>query len=206
MDKIQEVLERYLPAGTANIITDWIYDYRVHLHIKRNRRTKSGDYRPPSGEHPKHRISINHNLNPYAFLITMVHELAHRVVWEKYSGKASPHGNEWKNEFKKMMHGFLIAKVFPEELHLAVAIYMENPWASSSGDAELVRVLRKFDKNNSSDVLLEDLEEGRLFSIGDNRVFKKGKLQRKRFYCECISNHRIYLVNGIAQVLPIEPK
>jgi SprT protein len=202
MDKIQAVLEKYLPFGTSGIITEWIYDYRIHLHIKRNRRTKTGDYRAPSKDDPRHRISINHNLNPYSFLITLVHEIAHRVVWEKYGRKILPHGNEWKKEFKQLMQSFLTQKVFPEILLITVVQYLENPAASSNADAQLVRVLRQYDPDSQS-LILEDLEQGALFTLGDGRVFRKGELRRKRFCCVCITNKKTYLVNGIAQVFPV---
>ena len=44
---------------------------------------------------PHHRISVNENLNPYAFLITLLHEVAHMTTWEKHRlrmRRCRPHG------------------------------------------------------------------------------------------------------------------
>jgi SprT protein len=204
MDKINSVLQRYLPPGTSETFTGWICNYRIHLHITRNRSSKAGDYRSPLPKDPRHRISINHNLNPYAFLITLAHELAHRVVFEKYNKRVKPHGKEWKLEFQKFMISFLTGNTFPDDLRPVVIAYMRNVSASSSTDMALSRALRKYDPVNSKNlILVEELEEGTLFRLGNKRVFKKGPLIRKRYQCECISNRRIYLVNGNAEVSPV---
>jgi len=204
MDKIRTILDRYLPPGKSELLIDWIVTYRIHLHIKRDRRSKAGDYRAPTPDDPTHRISINYNLNPYAFLITLVHEFAHRTAFEKYGRKASPHGKEWKSEFQRLMVPFLADDTFPEGLHAAVNGYMRNPKASSGGDMALVKALRLYDTDLQEGLFLEELPEGALFNLGDVRVFRKGELQRKRFLCKCISNKKSYLVHAIAQVFPVE--
>jgi hypothetical protein len=206
MDKILSVIQRYVPQGTAHAVATLICDYRIHLRIKRDRRSKAGDYRGPTPDDPHHRISVNHNLNPYAFLITFIHELAHRKVYEKAPSYIKPHGEEWKREFKILMAPFLTEQVFPADVLRVLQQYMVNPGASSSSDEKLVRVLRRHDTHQKSETLLEDLEAGSLFSLGDDRVFKKGELRRKRYLCECITNRKQYLVSGIAAVFPVVDK
>ena len=39
---------------------------------------------------------MNNNLNKYSFLITITHEIAHMMIWEKHQNKVDPHGEEWK--------------------------------------------------------------------------------------------------------------
>jgi len=88
------VLKKYLPVGTEEYATELLLRHRIHLHIKRPRQTKYGDYRPPAaGEN--HRISVNKDLNPYAFLITFLHEVAHLLNFEKHRGRVQPHGQEF---------------------------------------------------------------------------------------------------------------
>lgn len=201
MDSLHSVLVRYLPTEAVSVFVDWIREYHIHLHITRNRRSKAGDYRPPSPGKPYHRISVNHNLNPYAFLITFAHELAHRVVWEKYSDKVLPHGKEWNNEFRNFLKPFMEQNTFPPEIRRALISHTEKAYASSYSDHELTRVLRKYDSNKQSEtLLLEELEPGQLFHLGDKRIFRKGKLLRKRFHCQCITNNQVYLVSANAPV------
>lgn len=204
MDKILAVLEKYLPGGTARAITDLIVEYRIHLHIKRDRRSKAGDYRAPIPDDPRHRISINYNLNPYAFLITLVHELAHRTAFEKYGRTSSPHGKGWKLEFQRLMQPFLNNGTFPPDLLPAVRNYMSNPMASSGSDMDLVKALRNYDTRSTGMCLLEELPAGSLFTLGDDRIFRKGELQRKRYMCNCVTNRKNYLVHAIAEVFPVE--
>jgi SprT protein len=204
MDKIRSVLEGYLPQGAAETMAEWIVEYRIHLHIKRDRRTKAGDYRAPTAQDPKHRISINYNLNPYAFLITLVHEIAHRTAFEKYSRNISPHGKEWKMEIHRLMQPFLAGNVFPEEIKGALIKYLKNPAASTGGDKQLAKLLHQYDPEKPDEILLENLPEDTLFNLGDKRVFRKGALRRTRYLCFCLTNKRNYLVDGIAQVYPIE--
>ena len=78
-----ELLNKYLPENTGKIFADWIIKYGIYIRITGNRATKHGDYRPP-GRNKYHSITINHNLNKYAFLITFVHEMAHLLVWMQY--------------------------------------------------------------------------------------------------------------------------
>jgi hypothetical protein len=204
MDKIRQVLERYLPPGTAAILTDWVVEYRIHLHIKRDRRSKAGDYRCPIPGDPRHRISINHNLNPYAFLITLVHEFAHRIAFEKYDRRNAPHGKEWKQEFQKLMVHFFKMQVFPPELNQAVYRYMLNPAASTGSDRELSRLLMAWDPAKPDQLVLDEVPEGVLFSLGDKRIFRKGALRRTRYLCLCVNNNKNYLVDRLAEVVRVD--
>ncbi|HAD34265.1 MAG TPA: hypothetical protein DCF44_07170 [Chitinophagaceae bacterium] len=44
-------------------------------------------------------MSVNGNLNSYHFLITLLHEIAHMLVWEQFRNRVKPHGLEWKHVF-----------------------------------------------------------------------------------------------------------
>jgi Zn-dependent peptidase ImmA (M78 family) len=71
-----QALAEYLPEGTFDLIAPILMEHRVHLTVTQQRKTILGDYRNAAiGKN--HRISVNGNLNPYAFLITLLHELAH---------------------------------------------------------------------------------------------------------------------------------
>lgn len=130
MKRDREILSKYLPSAAVERIMKWLKEYKVQLSITRSRNTKLGDYRSPING-GAHRISINHDLNQYAFLITLVHEIAHLLVWEKYKTKALPHGKEWKGSFKELMKPFIQEGIFPEELKIPLMDYLQNAKASS---------------------------------------------------------------------------
>jgi SprT protein len=101
-EKIQQfatTLRRFLPAGSEEYVAEYLLEKVVHFTVTKERKTKYGDYRHPHAGKP-HQISINGNLNKYAFLITTIHELAHLTAFEKYRHTVSAHGDEWKREFQ----------------------------------------------------------------------------------------------------------
>ena len=99
------ILYKYIPEKAVETIAQWIYKFDFKLKIKRSRQSKYGDYRPPMDDR-NHTITINHDLNKYAFLITLVHEIAHLTNFNKNRNRVKPHGNEWKTEFKLLMNVF----------------------------------------------------------------------------------------------------
>ena len=134
-------LSTYIPKEATLQINNWLKTYNCQLKIKKPRQTKLGDYRcPQNGK--GHIISINNNLNPYAFLITLTHEIAHMMVWEKHQNKVLPHGSEWKEMFQKLMLNFL--PLFPQDVLTPLAKHLKNPKASSSQDVALGKFLEHF--------------------------------------------------------------
>ncbi len=199
MDRNILILDKYLPPDTSDVIAKWINHYKVELKISKSRGTKLGDYRPPR-QGRSHRISINYNLNPYSFLITLVHEFAHLTCWNQYQFRVKPHGEEWKTDFKILMNAWLLTPVFPEEVKSALIQYMNNPAASSCTDLTLMRILEKYDTPKFDQHSLESLPIGSIFRIQDGRVFTKGELLRKRFRCIEYKTGGIFLFNPLAKV------
>jgi len=192
----------FLPAGTEIQVAEMIIENRIHITITKHRTTKLGDYRHPANG-KGHRITLNHSLNPFSFLITFVHEVAHLTTWNRYQNKVAPHGKEWKDDFKILMKPFMSQHIFPEDVLNALNNYMKNPAASSCADVDLLRALHQ---QNPDDGLinLEELKEHQVFALDGNKVFKKGPLERKRFRCQNLQNKRFYFVNALARVKPIE--
>jgi hypothetical protein len=204
LDKVK-VLEKYLPAEAAPLVARWIDYFKCEFKISRNRNSKFGDYRSPYGG-KGHRISVNYDLNPYAFLVTTVHEFAHLHTWNEHKQKAKPHGTEWKNNFKKMMQPFFEKEIFPADVKRAIINYLDNPAASSCSDLNLYRSLRKYDPPKESEAILtvEKVPLKALFKLKDGRVFRKDEKLRKRFKCTEVATKRIYLFSPVAEVELIE--
>lgn len=198
-EKEIQVLQRHLPDGTVHRILEWIKLYNFSLKITKPRTSKLGDYRSPfRGQ--GHRISVNRNLNKYAFLVTLVHEIAHLVVWEKFRNKVKPHGSEWKKEYALLMTEFLEQDIFPDSLQRGLIDYMENPAASSCADANLYKILKSFDPNHHEILHLEDIPENSIFRLVNGRIFVKKDKLRKRYRCLEVQTKRMYLVNPLAEV------
>ncbi len=205
MDKKVEILSKYIPVTAAPMIAKWIDFYKCDFKISRSRNTKFGDYRPPQ-RGDGHKISVNYNLNSYAFLVTTVHEFAHLVTWKEFEQRAKPHGIEWKQNFKRMMQPFFEMEVFPEAIKIAVSNYLENPAASSCSDTNLFKALRAFDEKPAGAFTVEQLKENEIFCLKNGRTFKKLTKIRKRYRCVEVKSGLIYLFSPIAEVFVIESK
>jgi SprT protein len=193
------ILLKYLPAGTSDQVMKWLEAYPVQIRISNGRTSKMGDFRPPQRV-AYNRISVNHDLHPYAFLITLVHEIAHMMVWSQYKNKVHPHGKEWKAQFRELMEPFLENGVFPAELKVALRDYFIRPAASSSSHLQLSRILHQYN-NNSDAVLLESLPHDTVFRAPNGKHFMKKEKIRKRYRCICLENKRVYLFSPITPVL-----
>ncbi len=198
-------LRHWLPEGSLEPVVHYLEHYHVHLTITRERSSVLGDYRNAHGGR-NHRISVNGNLNPYAFLITLLHELAHLFTYERFGHRVQAHGPEWKNEFSKILAGFMLKKVFPEDIHRALLSTMQNPAASSCADEKLLRVLRRYDPHKEGVVLVENLPVGELFEIRGQRVFRRLERVRKRIRCEELATGKIYLFSPVYEVKQLPPQ
>jgi SprT protein len=201
LERNQSILYKYIPEKAVPLIAEWIYQHDFKLRIKKSRATKLGDYRPPvKGEN--HLITINYDMNKYAFLITLVHEIAHLTNWNKRKDRVKPHGEEWKQEYKELMKHFMSFDIFPLDVIEALKRYMSNPAASSCSDTNLLRVLKRYDKRDDT-VLLEDVKEGTTFIYQKKRYFIKGEQIRKRIKCKEVQTSVTYLFNPLTEVLVV---
>lgn len=194
-----QALADYLPPGTYEHIVDYLHRYKVHLTVSRERASVLGDYRNATADR-HHRISVNGNLNRYAFLITLLHELAHLLTYDRFGHKVAAHGKEWKAEFGHLLAQFLQHHIFPPDIHRALSASLRNPAASSCADDDLMRVLRKYDPVDEHRALVEELSEGELFRTRDGRTFRRGSVVRKRIRCMEVPSEKVYLFSPIYEV------
>jgi len=196
-----DYLKRWIPGAAAPLILEYLNHYQVHLTITRERKSVLGDYRHATRDQ-NHRISVNGNLNPWSFLITLIHELAHLVTFMEYGNRVQSHGKEWKAIYRKMLEEFIKLSIFPPDILAALKKNLHDLPASSCADEGLMRVLRGYDEKAGDLLLVEQIPEGACFSLEDNRVFRKGKKLRKRFQCMELATGKLYLFSPIYEVRP----
>src|SRR6185312_16623812 len=99
-------------------------EYPFLFKITEKRESKYGDYffSPPS----THIITLNNDLNKYAFLITYLHEVAHMLTGLEYGHRVKPHGEEWKSVFIKVLWPMMREEVFPQDVLTALSKYLKN--------------------------------------------------------------------------------
>ncbi len=194
---MSSVLKTYLPAKAVTSVEELLKVYKVHLKIVNERQSKHGDYRPlPDG---RHQITINANLNPYRFLITLIHEIAHLLVFINYGRHNKPHGIEWKLTFQKLMLPLINPQIFPEQLLPLIANHFKNPRASSDTDARLSIALKAYDQPTDKNYIFE-IPKGTQFSLPNGKIFIKEEKLRKRYKCRELSTGRQYVFQPNAQV------
>lgn len=188
----------FLPPNTLPVLEHILSNENYHLVITRPRTSKLGDFRPPRpGQIPK--LTVNGNLNQYAFLITLVHEIAHLKIWVKYQNTVPPHGSEWKKCYSYFLRMFLGQGFFPSTLEKALAAHCNQPQYTTGSDLELSRLLKSYDAKDSNAILLETLPAGTKFLL-QGRVFVLGNKMRKHFLCEEVQSGKKFRVHALAEV------
>lgn len=198
-EDLRKALAKYIPGDAVDTCFDWIRQYRIRVRIKKTRQTKFGDYHPPH-EGKSHTITINHDLNAFAFLITFTHEVAHLTCFLKHQDRVAPHGKEWKSEFRHLLQGFMDRKIFPETIAIALKNYMLNPAASSCGDLELMKALRRYDHGPADWVHLDEIPFNSLFSLKNGMHFIKGHKLRKNYECFEKQSKLKYFIHPLMEV------
>ncbi len=186
----------FVPSKSVKLLQCWIDELDIKVVISSPRNTKLGDFRV---RHNRFVVSVNNNLNPYSFLITLTHELAHAFVYKKYKNTVKAHGKSWQLTFKSLMLNFLTPDYFPEDILRVLSRHMLCPKASTFSDLELIKVLKNHDELRL--FTISDLSTGELFKMPNGKTFVKGEKLRKRYKCfECKTN-KVYLFHPFAEVI-----
>lgn len=187
-------LGSYLPAQSVQQISDWLKQNNCNLKITNPRKTKFGDYKFAKNQH---NITINNDLNKYAFLVTLTHEIAHMFVFEEYKNSVMPHGIEWKMTFQKLMLNFI--PILPEDLQKSISSHLKNPKASSCSDSKLFSALSNYD--SVKHLVVNDIKDKASFTTLDGNTFERICKVRTRIKCRKVSNNKIYLFNPNCKIV-----
>ncbi len=193
-----EALRRHLPDNSIDFVYNELVDNNILLKISRPRTTKLGDYIPPV-KNNIHRISININLNKYAFLITLLHELAHMKIWLKYKNKVEAHGKEWRAMFKKLLIDIDYRNIFPDDILSVLDSEMILPHNFKGNyKSKLNKVLTNYDPEKRK--TLSDIGTGYRITLYNGRQFDVIERIRTRYKCKDVYNDKIYLVSANVQI------
>ncbi|RYD50985.1 MAG: hypothetical protein EOP52_11295 [Sphingobacteriales bacterium] len=191
-------LRAFLPPNSFEQVAPYFRKHRIHLTITRARKTVLGNYRPGTGAHE---ITINGNLNPYSFLITLLHEIAHLLTFEVHGRRVAPHGAEWKHTFGTTLIPFLERAVFPTPVATALQQSLTHPAASTCSDPDLFRALWQYDQRAPDAVLVGDLPAGSQFRNTCGQSYQVLKHRRTRILCQQLGSGKKYLFPQVAEVV-----
>ncbi len=194
-------LHDFIPEASHDQVSALLSHDNLVVKVKKERKTRHGDYRRlPSG---KHQITINSNLNPYRFLITLIHEIAHFETYKTYGKKIKPHGPEWKSVFQHLMLRFLRPEVFPSDVLPILASHFKKPKASSDSDSVLALKLKQYDHPNGK-IFIFEVPFGSTFRLDNGKLFRKGQKRRTRFEGTELTSGRLYVFNPNAEVVLVK--
>jgi hypothetical protein len=190
--------QSYIPEKAIPVVQFLIEQHHFTLKIVNQRQTKHGDFRKlPNG---MFQITVNNNLNQYQFLLTLIHEIAHHVTYQKF-GRVQPHGKQWKTVFQHLMLPLLQPEIYPNHVLPILANYLKNPKASTDADVNLSLALKEYSKESGKSYIFE-LSIGSMF-LFKNATYKRGSKRRTRIECLNLHNKRVYLFNQNVEVEPI---
>ncbi|GAB2763963.1 hypothetical protein GCM10027275_01280 [Rhabdobacter roseus] len=195
----QALLAPYIPPLALSYCEQLWQQYNFDLRITRPRRTRLGDFSVKPKARP--RITVNVNLNPYSFLITYLHEVAHCAVFATHKCRVAPHGPEWQKSFRELLQPVLTEAIFPPSVLLPLRRYALAPKASTGSDLPLLHALRQYDAPlpDHNKVPLLHLNEGCDF-VFQQREFTRGVLRRTRVLCTEKTSQRRYTIPAHALV------
>lgn len=199
-EKTFAFLEQFLPPNTFDKVAPFFQTHAIHLTLTHERKSLLGDYRSPSAAEPYHRISVNATLNQFSFLITLLHELAHLETFIHFRDSVSPHGREWKTQFRHILIPFLGKRIFPADVEKALHAYLHNPAASTCTDPALFKALYRYDERKPGYKLVDDIEINKFFATDDGRIYQKLEHLRTRAKCKDTKTGRMYFFQGIVEV------
>jgi SprT protein len=196
-------LKNFIIPNSYDDLVSHIYTHKIALKITRERKSIHGNYtyNPAEGIN---RISINGNLNPYAFTITLIHEIAHCICFNNYKNKVQAHGKEWQKIYSDLLLHFLSLNIFPKDIGQALIGQIASPSASTCADPFLEKVLQQYNLTDDGKVYIESLKPNNYFQLDDGKIFKLIGKRRTRYICERIDTGNKYLFNAIHRVVLVK--
>jgi hypothetical protein len=196
--------QRHLPQPAVPYCLQLWEETPFLFFVKSPRNTKLGDFRYRK-DRPLQTITLNVDLNPYQFLLTLIHEIAHLRAFAQHGTAHAPHGPEWKAKFKQLLDPLLNESIFPRDILVPLKLHIRNPSASSARDLFLMKEMSKYEvaASQQNTFFLCDLAPQTHFELA-GRKFKKGETRRTRILCEELGTGKKYLVSRLARVSKLD--
>ena len=179
----------FLPEDFQKYILDKIKSERIHFRISSSRKSKLGDYRYNFSKN-SHSISVNIDLTEIQFLVTFIHELAHKKCFEIYSSRVASHGKEWKMIFAELLQQARCDLILTQDWDDVLLKNIQSPKATFT----------KLEKSSEDSILVLDLANESKFELKNGRRFQLIKKRRTRYLCADLNNGQLYTVLGLTPI------
>ena len=196
----KDILRSYIPEKSIDVVCSLLDLFPTKIKIVNPRKRIHGSYRKPKTKADCHLITVNKDLNSYAFLITLLHEIAHLQAFMNH--KSLGHGSDWKNCFAVLLKQFIALNVFPDDVRYALEKHIQNVKSSDFLDIYLTKTLQEYDKKSPlfrEAITLEELPEKSIFLFG-NKKMEKQTLIRKYYLCKELKTNKLYRCHPLMKV------
>ena len=202
-EKYKAILRRYLPEEAVEPVYHFLTQkYQVKFIITPDRNSKLGDYRWPQRDRAYHQITVNGGLNPYMFLMVLVHEMAHLTTWVRHGLEVKPHGHEWQQAYAALLQQYL--PLFPAEVQPLMQRYTRKVPLHGPTGKEIDALLRNYGEADAPEWhLLRDIPLGSAFVLldaQDSRTFRLQEKRRTRYLCIDVRTGDAYTIPGTVRV------
>jgi hypothetical protein len=198
ISKGKNIFQKYVNPDAVDFCVNLWYNHEFILKITKPRKSIRGNFIFNSKEN-RFIITINGDLNPYSFLFTFLHEVAHLITFKKFGNQVFPHGKEWKKIFSELLIEAYTLNLFPKNIDSVLVDFLANPKATVNASQKIETFFSSFDVEQKQIPFLKDLENGSVFYF-QQKKFKKIKLRRTRVLCLELDSAKNYLISAIARV------
>jgi len=119
---------------------------------------------------------------------------------KNHGRKAKPHGDEWKNAYRKLVQPFFDEQVFPTALMVELQRYFVRTPATFHHDTRLINALASAEGGKAV-ITVNEVPLNSTFTLMNGRQFVKLEKLRTRYRCFCPKTRKYYLVPRSAQVI-----
>jgi SprT protein len=185
-------LSQFVPSQFATFCKEIRQSHKFKVILTSRKSNRLGVFRVRGGEMS---IQMYTGLQPYGFLFTYLHEVAHlriHLLEEHYGKDYKSHGPEWQEQFRQLVNAVL--PYWPEETKAILTRHMRSPRASASADPELYNALY-----GNGCKTLADLQPGEKFTFR-GKDFIRAETLRTRCKAVCVETGETYRISLIANV------
>lgn len=195
------------------------------------RKRTLGNYRPSHTYANAGRITISWNPDLHELFLTLLHELAHALVYaptlEELANFYDPrsnrftlngsgqsintltpeyfkirsHGREWRSTFRQIILEAL--ELFPFALRLPLQEFSQNPTAGGARAYQLQKKFQQHHLGTPPAPQLADLAEGATFQLANGLTLIKLRKLRSYYRCASPDRTKFFRVHPSAEVTPI---
>ncbi len=179
LERSLKAITPHLPEGWQAAVQAMLATNPILVRVVRHRKTKHGDHLI-TGAREFSIITVNASGNPWQFVLTLLHEVAHAEVAHQARHRVAPHGKEWKLAFRALLEAH--CHLIPPDLVDPVMDYARNPLYTADSHRALAAALRRHDTLDLRPTV-QELTLGQRFSLDGKTVLVRQGPLRKWFRC-----------------------